>query len=180
MNNGHLGEIELAQLSDKAGREAVGAEIVEHLRWCARCRSAVADYGWLQREISATLTAAADGVFVPRPQWWAVQERVFAGRRRQITAWRVSSIAGVALAVCLMVAGATIAASPAPSTGAVAQTLSPELVVAPAPVTVIASGEHSISMSMATPTPAMSCDVTLLSPALGLPPTPPELETRGP
>ncbi|MFQ6101719.1 MAG: hypothetical protein ACE5OS_10875 [Anaerolineae bacterium] len=164
----HLREMELACLSDGEA----GEEVAAHLRWCAHCRSTVADYRWLQGEIAAALAVAADAVPVPRPKWWAVRERMFAGRRRQVVGWRVSAFASVVLAVCLIL---SIPNFLAPAVAA--QRLQPEVVMVPAPVTAAVSGE--CMASMATPTPAIFCEEAepLPTPALMLPPTPPEPET---
>ncbi len=171
MSQVHPEEIELARFSD--GEAGVGG--AGHLRWCARCRSVVADYRWLQDEITATLATAADAVPVPRPKWWVVQERLFASRRRQVTGGRISAVASVVLTVCLM-----LSLSPVLATAAIAQTartLPPAAVVAPAPVTAVVSGGRMASV--ATPTPAISRDEVTSSPtpAFVLPPTPPEPET---
>ena len=168
MNKTHPKEKELARF----GEGDVSVVVAEHLRWCARCRSAVADYRWLQGEIEATLTAAAEAVVVPGPKWWAVQERLFASRRRLVMGRRVSAFASTILAVCLMMSvpnflGLAVAA----------QMSQPEVVVVPAPVTAAVSGASVASM--ATPTPVMSCaDAEPSStPAFVLPPTPPAPET---
>ncbi len=171
MSEVHLRETELARLSD--GEADV--EMDGHLRWCARCRSVVADYRWLQGEITAALAAAASAVVVPRPSWWAVQEVLSTSRRRQITGGRVSAVASLVLTVCLM-----LSVSPVLGTAAIVQTARtspPEPMVAPAPVTAVVPGERAASM--ATPTPVMSCEeiTPLPTPALMLPPTPPEPET---
>jgi len=165
----HPQEIELAHLDD----EETSVCVTEHLHWCARCRSIVADYVWLQGEIAATLATVADAVPVPRPKWWAVQEALFTSQRRQITGWRVSAAASVVLAVCLM-----LVISPVLGTAVVARTLSPEVMVAPAPVTAVVSSE--LVASVATPTPVVSCEGAIPlpapTPAFMLPPTPPEPE----
>jgi hypothetical protein len=176
MNEVHLRETELARLSEES-EEEVGVSVAEHLRWCARCRSGVADYRWLQGEIVAALSAAADAVAVPRSRWWAVQEALSAGQRRQAAGWRASAVASVVLAVCLM-----LSLSPILGTAAMAhaaRTAVPEPVIAPAPVTAVVSGGHfsgECLASMATPTPVVSCGeaTPLPTPALMLPPTPPE------
>ncbi len=165
MRERHPREIELAQLSAREDGEAIDAEMVEHLRWCAHCRSVVADYDWLRKEIATTLEAAAE-IPAPRPQWWAVRDRVFAGQRRQITGWRISAISSVVLAVCLM-----FSAFPIPSTTVAALTSLPEPIVAPAPVTV------AVTLAV-TPTPTTEM-VPPSTPAFMLPPTPPQSETGG-
>jgi len=97
MREMHPREIELARFSDEeAGAEADGRHpVADHLRWCARCRSDVADYRWLQGEVTTALLAAADGVNVPRSRWWAVREAVSASERRQVAGGRVSALASV-------------------------------------------------------------------------------------
>jgi len=179
MSGVHPKEVELTCLSDgEAGVETARtanirrtANVREHLRWCARCRSVVADYGWLQGEIAATLAAAADAVLVPRPKWWAVQEVLLASQRRQIAGCRVSAVASVVLAVCLM-----LSLSPVLGTAVAARTLPPAAMVAPAPATAAASGERMAAV--ATPTPAMSLEggeaESSPTPAFIPPPTPPE------
>lgn len=114
MGEEHLRELELAALADE---EAGGRE--EHLRWCKRCRDAATGYSWLQREIVATLAAAAEAVPVPRPRWQEVRERLRAGQRRLAAAYRLATSASVVLVVCFMLAvssilGTTVAASSLP------------------------------------------------------------------
>ena len=172
MSEAHPEETELARLSDGGS----GASVAQHVSWCARCRNVVADYRWLQEGIADTLATAADRVAVPRPQWWAVQEALSTGRRRQVMEGRVSAVASVVLAVCLM-----LSLSPVLGTAGIVQgahTSLPQVVVAPAPVTVAVSGEHSggCGASMETPTPVVfyEGDATLVpTPAFMLPPTPP-------
>ncbi len=170
MSKVHPREVELAYLSD----EEAGGEVTAHLRWCARCRSVVADYRWLQREIATTLAVAADVASVPRPKWWAVRERIFTRQRRQVAGWRASAFASVVLSVCLMLSVPNFLSLPV-----AAQRLQPEVATAPAPVTAVVSGETMASL--ATPTPLIPCkdrEPTLpLTPAVVLPPTPPQPET---
>ena len=185
MRERHPQEIELAQLSDRENGEVIDAETAEHLRWCTHCRSVVADYEWLQEEIEVTLSVAAE-VPVPRPQWWAVRERVFAGQRRQITGWRISALSSLVLAVCLMlrivpirsafpIQSTTVAALTSFPSGQSPLEASPEPIVAPAPVTIAVT-------LMATPTPTTRpCRERMppSTPAFMLPPTPPQSETGG-
>ena len=166
----HPSEFELTWLSDS---ETDGdGEVAEHLHWCTCCRSVVADYRWLQEEVTATLVAVADSVPVPGPEWWAVQERIFANQRRQVAGWRASAVASVVLAVCLML---SVSLSPVFGTAALAQTASPEVIVAIAPAadsSVVSGGRLA---SVATPTPSV-CEVgqeVTPPPAFVLPPTPP-------
>ena len=165
MSEAHLMETELAYLSDGES----GAEVAAHLRWCARCRSVAADYCWLQGEIETALATVAEAVPVPGSRWWAVQARLFAGRRRQIAGWRVSAFASVVLAVSLMLSAPSFL-TPA----VVALGEQPGAATVPAPVTAFAAGE-----SVATPTPVISCADEALpppTPAVVLPPTPPQPE----
>ncbi len=164
MNNKHLRETELAHLDDGSG----GAHAMEHLRWCALCRSAAADYRWLRREVTATLMAAADVVPVPSPKWRAVQRRLSAGRRREVVGRRVSAIAGAVSAMCLM-----LSVSLMPGTIVAAGALSPDVAIAPAPITAFLSGGRQASV--ATPTPAILGEEATSppTPTVGLPPTPP-------
>ncbi len=171
MSKAHLRETELARLSDPEA----DVEIAEHVRWCACCRSVVADYRWLQGEVATALATAADAVVMPRPKWWAVQEVISTSRRRQAMGGRLSAVAGVVLAVCLM-----LSVSPVLGTAIVARTLPPEPLGVPAPVTAVGPNVHLFSV--ATPTPAISCEgIGLLStPAFAPPPAPPESETCSP
>lgn len=169
MGKVHLRETELACLSD--GEPDV--EMAEHLRWCARCRSIATDYRWLQGEIKATLAAVADAVAVPGPKWRVVQERMSASQRRRVAVPRVSAVASVVSAVCLM-----LSVSPVLGTAAIAQTartLPPEPIVAPAPAMAVVSSEPGEHLAlMATPTPDISHEeaALALTPAVMLPPTP--------
>jgi len=167
MSEVHPREAELIRFGDGEA----STDVAEHLRWCAHCRSVVADYRWLQREIVTTLAAAADAVPVPRSKWWAVQEVLFATQQRLVVGWRVSAVASVVLAVCLM-----LSLSPVLGVAVAARTLPPAPMIAPAPATTVVSGEQKISR--ATPTPVVSSEevTPLPTPALMLPPTPPQLE----
>jgi len=163
----HLRETELARFDE--GEAGVG--VAKHLRWCARCRSIVADYRWLQQEIAATLALAAHAVPVPRPKWRAVRERMIVSRRHQMR-WYASAAASVMLTVCLVLFVPNFL-----GLAVVAQMPQPEAVMPPAPVTAVVSGEHPVSG--ATPTPAISCAEakSLQTPVFVLPPTPPESGT---
>ena len=168
----HPEEMELACWAD--GNEAASGQMGAHMRRCAQCRSAVADYRWLQGELGTTLAAVAGAVPLPRPKWWAVQGRLLASRR-QAARWRVSAVSGLVLAVCLM-----LALSPVWGSAAAAQTLLPQVRVARVPVTAPASGCVPASISgthpawNTTPTPPVSSETVtpLPTPALVLPPTP--------
>jgi hypothetical protein len=141
MRERHPSEVELARWGDA---QEADAGLVEHLRWCAHCRSIASEYRWLQEEVIAILADAADAAPAPRPRWWAVQESLSASRRRQIAGWRLSAIASVVLSLSLM-----LSAAPALDTAIVmaqtARILSPEAAMATAPLTGAA----------ATPTPVV-------------------------
>jgi hypothetical protein len=169
MGKVHPEETQLARWGDGERR----ADIAAHVRWCARCRSGVADYRWLAGEIEATLTAAADAVDVPRPRWWALRERLIAGQRRRVAGWRASAVASVVLAVCLM-----LSLSPVPLGTAVAARMVPlEAMVVPAPVTASASGTHAAPGVTPTPIVSRAEATPAPTPDFVLPPTPPERET---
>ena len=165
----HPGEMELARMGD--GED--GAGVAEHVRWCARCRSIGADFGWLGGEIQAALSAAADGVSVPRPQWWVVQEHLHASQRRRVAGRQVSAAAGVLLAAYLML---WVSVSPALGTAVAARTSPPEAIIAPAPAMALVS-DAGVALE-ATPTPVILCEAATAAPtpAFMLPPTPPEPE----
>jgi len=166
MNEIHPRETELARCGD----QETGAGLAEHLRWCARCRGVVADYRWLQGEITSTLTVAADAVAMPRPKWWVVQERMSASQRRQMAGWWASAFASVALMVCFMLFAPNFT-GPA----GVAQTPQPEMVMGRAPVTHFVSGDRVASMATSTPDMSGAETVSSPTPAFVLPPTPPEV-----
>lgn len=164
----HLPETELA----RAGSGETDTCLVEHLRWCARCRSAAAEYSWLGERIEDALTATAVAVDVPRPRWRAVKRRMAAGQNRRIAGWRVSATAGIAFAICAVlslssIVGVTVAA----------QTSSPEAVMTPASATAVLFTMRVLSdtrtPSIATPTPIASREGVELSSILTLPPLPP-------
>jgi hypothetical protein len=167
MSEVHPKETELARFSD----EQPSASVADHLRWCARCRSGVADYQWLGGEIEATLKAAADEVPVPRPRWWAVQARLRAGQQRRAAGWRASAFASIALVIsfvlCVPNVACPVVAAPVPP---------PKAATVPPSVTAFVSGAHRVAL--ATPTPAIpqGGEKPLLTPAFALPPTPPDPE----
>jgi hypothetical protein len=114
MSESHLQEIELAQLGSEGGADGISSDASEHLQWCKRCRSARAEYHWLGQKVAEALAATSDAVWVPRPQWSVVKGHLTVSRQRHLAGWRVSAIASVALAVCLILivpfwAGATTA-----------------------------------------------------------------------
>lgn len=127
MSQGHLSETELAQVSESEDRE----KLEGHLRWCSRCRRALADYGWLQGEVEALLEAEADAVPVPRSNWQTVRDRLGSAERRN-KGREMLVAAGAALVLCLMVGtpavlGRKAEAEAIPASG---------VVTAPAPVSV--------------------------------------------
>jgi hypothetical protein len=172
MSTIHPRETELACACDKEP----SADLVEHLRWCARCRNAAADYRWLESNLGVTLATAACALPVPRPAWRAVRERLSTGQQRLAAGRRLSVVASVALVVCVM-----LVASPALGAALGAQTLLPRVAVHPSLATVFASGGEDAS-SMMTPTPVLSGEKLGSSPtcALALPPTQPRPDTLSP
>jgi hypothetical protein len=164
MYSAHPDESALARLAEAddgtALASAATAEMLEHLRWCARCRTRVADYRWLQDEIVGALGSTADAVCVPHPRWWAVREELIAKTRQQSTASRVSALASAMLAVCLIffrplisvpsLLGTTQPASP------VWMVSYPEAVIATAPTAAVPSSTLSESPAGATPTPDLA------------------------
>ena len=174
MSKVHPEETQLARWSDGEAR----ADVAAHVRWCARCRSGVADYRWLAGEVGAALTAAADAAGVPRPRWWALRGRLITEQRRRVAGWRASAVASVVLAVCLM-----LSLSPVLLRTAVAARMVPlEAMVVPAPMTASTAITASVSGTHvapgATPTPIVSRAESTPAPTpdFSLPPTPPEPE----
>lgn len=174
MSEIHPGETQLARWGDGEA----SADVAAHVRWCARCRSGVADYRWLAGEIGATLTTAADAVDVPHPRWWALRGRLIAEQRRRVAGWRASAVASVVLAVCLMLSLSPVLLS----TAVAARMVPPEAMVVPAPMTASTADMASVSgthaVPGATPTPIASRTEAAPAPTPGfaLPPTPPEPE----
>lgn len=160
----HLREMELACSSTESNVRS------EHLRWCARCRNLAAEYHWLDGQLADALASASEAVPVAHPKWRAVKQRMIAGRQRRVAGWRVSAAASVALAVCMLlsissVVGATVAA----------QLSSPEAVMTPASVPVVASDDSVTSSATSTSTPIVPYGgiETPPAPALAPIPTPP-------
>jgi hypothetical protein len=161
MYSAHPDESALARLTeaddDAATAGAANAEMLEHLRWCARCRTHVADYRWLQDELVGALGAAADAVHVPYPRWWGVREGLIAKTRQQSAAGRVSALASAVLAVCLMFFRPLILV---PSLLETTQPASPvwmvscpEAVIATAPTAIVSLSTLPDSIAEVTPTP---------------------------
>ena len=183
MSETHPKEIELARFEDGEA----SAEVTEHLRWCARCRSAVADYRWLQGEVTATLALAADLVPVPRPKWWAVCESLSLGERRRAGRRRASALASLALVFSLILSAPGFLGA-----AVVAQAVPADVVMAPAPVTLSRVGATSTVDTdvdvdtgpgpMVTPTPTiLRIDGASSAPAIPLlpPPTRPTPSLNG-
>jgi predicted anti-sigma-YlaC factor YlaD len=178
MSGIHLQETKLACVGsaepDADASALSGESVTEHLRWCSQCRSVAAEYHWLRERIEDTLAVTANAVSVPRPKWRVVKRRMAAGQKRQITGWRASATAGVALAFCAILSLSSIA-----GVTAAVQTSFPEAVMTPVSVTVIISDVHTASG--ATPTPIASREgIESPSSTLTLPPlpTPPEPDAR--
>jgi anti-sigma factor RsiW len=127
MTESHPLEIELSRFSELENRE----EVERHLQRCSRCRRILADYGWVEGEITSLLEAEADAVPIPNPNWRAVHTELGRAERRSRGRERLVA-AGAALVVCLMlgapfVLGGEAHAQVVPASG---------LVTAPAPVSV--------------------------------------------
>ena len=151
----HLRESDLSRLGDGE----LNAEVMEHLRWCARCRTSAAEFDWLRQEIATTLSAAATAAPRSQPKWWDVQQRLTVGQQRGAAGRRLSVIAGVVLAISLVL----VVPSFLGTTAVAQQTASPEPVVAWAPGTAVASAETLSPVSAApllaaTPTPPASAE----------------------
>jgi predicted anti-sigma-YlaC factor YlaD len=159
----HLREMELACSSTESNVHS------EHLRWCAQCRNLAAEYRWLDGQLTDMLASASEAVPVTRPKWRAVKRRMIAGRQRRVAGWRVSAVASVALAVCMLlsissIVGATVAV----------QLSSPEAVMTPADaVTIVVSEDPVTSSATSTPIASYGGIETPSTPALAPIPTPP-------
>ena len=174
----HPKEIDLAWLSESDGAEG---EMAEHLRWCGRCRSAVADHRWLQDEVSSVLAVAAEVVPVPRPRWWDVQEVLRANnQRRQARGWWTSAVASAVAAVCLMLAVSSMFGPAFGTVVAASQTAPPVLASVAAVATAPDVSLLTDSFLVATPTPVVFDEAREASlsptPVLLLPPTPAQPE----
>ena len=95
----HLTELELARAAAGDGSE----DLIDHLRWCGQCRTAIAEYGWLQEEIERALEVEADGAPVPEPDWMGVRERLQSPKPVSVIGRRAAAVS-LAAAVCLVVA----------------------------------------------------------------------------
>jgi hypothetical protein len=167
----HPSDHDLACVTEDSATEDVAA----HVRDCARCRSAVADFRWLGDELEAVLAAAVETVPVPRPAWRAVRAHLTAIQRRQMVRGWASACASVLLAAGLMfgapnfvnMAGLATTAQAAQAKAIIAPTPRPPIVTGASPATYVTS------------TPAVSNDhrAPLPTPAFKLPPTPPDPAT---
>lgn len=103
MNGKHPGELQLARLSD----EAAVWNAADHLGWCARCRRILADFQWLEGEVTASLEAEATAAPVPRADCGAVSSRL--GRSAgHLSRNRLAFAATAALLVCVMIAAPSL------------------------------------------------------------------------
>jgi hypothetical protein len=168
MRDWHPAEGELAGLSS----EPAGGGILEHVRFCARCRSVLADHNWLQQELSEALRSVANEICVPRPAWWEVQGLLLENRRRQSLRTQVSAAVSAAVAVCVLLC---VPGFMRPA--AVARGLQPEVSVRPTPVMVpqpsLVRGTSRSSRTSAVLTVSRSASESSRGPALVPLPTPP-------
>jgi hypothetical protein len=173
MREGHPRDSELAGLSG----ESFDDGILEHVRCCARCRSVVADYDWLQEELAGTLTRVVSDVAVPRSAWWELQDRLLESSRRQSVRIQLSAVVGAAMVVCLLLC---VPGFIRPA--AAAQALQPEASLRPTPMVVAEpagvcgrSLPATTSAVVTVPRPA-SHSQSSPAPALVPLPTPPDSE----
>lgn len=96
----HPTELELARWAEDGRPE----ELMEHLRWCRRCRNDVSEYRWLQEEIDRALKAEAGGAPVPEPDWRCVWKQIDEGPGAVSPAGRRAAAVSLAAMVCLMLA----------------------------------------------------------------------------
>lgn len=132
--------------SDKARKE-----MAQHLRWCASCRSGVADYRWLQGEITSTLQAVVDATPVPPSNWPGVQQLLSVGQRRSLLRQRLSGALSAGLVICLV-----FVASPVLEAAWGAGAMAVQVLPVRPPVLVSVSGEPR--PPAITSTPACSLD----------------------
>ena len=160
MRQNHLQESELARIGD--GK--LGAEAMEHLRWCTRCSSTAADYRWLGTEVTAALQMSALKIPTPQPKWLEVQKRLHAYQRRLVETCRVAAASSIGLVICMM-----LVASPILVVSIGAQPLPPQ----PTPDPSSATFDAQVS---ATATPALTREAMEppATPILVPNPTPPE------
>lgn len=93
----HPSDAELARYDEQAHVGPGG----QHVLICRECRTTVAEYGWLRRELIAVLHGIADGPGVPRRGWEGVRRGTLRMRRRQLAGWYGTATFGIALVLCL-------------------------------------------------------------------------------
>jgi hypothetical protein len=125
MTESHPPESELARFSELKDREGLES----HVQRCSRCRRVFADYGWVEREITSLLSAEADAVPVPDPNWRGVREQLGRAERRSKRR-ELLVTAAAALVVCLMFGAPSVLGRKAQAQAMPASAL----VTAPAPV----------------------------------------------
>jgi hypothetical protein len=161
----HPKETDLARLADLNGEAGEG----EHLDWCSQCRSRVADYRWLQGEIASALSAVAAAVPVPRPAWWAVEERLLAAQRRANTGRRATAVATVVLTAGLLLSVSLLASTPAAGEMAAYRAT-----MTPVPAMAVVPEEYS--PTGLTRTPGTDTETPSATPVFVQAPTPSESE----
>jgi hypothetical protein len=157
--------------------ESIDDRILEHVRCCARCRSVVADYDWLQEELAGTLTGVVSDGPVPRSAYWELQDRLLESSRRQSVRIQLSAVVRAAMVVCVLLC---VPGFMRPA--AAAQALQPEASLRPTPM-VVAESVGACGRSLPATT---SATVAVSRPALHWPsspapalaplPTPPDSE----
>jgi hypothetical protein len=167
----HPTDFQLASLSDE-GASSGGRK---HIRSCARCRSAVADYEWLEAELAATLETAAKRARSPRATWWELQNRLNESRHLQVVRLRASAVLSAAMTVCLLLCAPSLI-KPA----AAAQAPRPAVSVRPTPIAIAESTEGvdgSLSSRTSTLLTALgTAQQSSVAPSLVPLPTPPDCE----
>jgi hypothetical protein len=171
MTQCHLSDVELAKLSGGTAAD----DLAGHVRSCARCRSVVADFDWLQGELAETLKSVVNEVSVPSPGWREVQGKLLESRCRQAVMAQVSALvsAAVVLSLLLFVPGFL-----KPATAGAG--LQPGVALRPTPVAVAvptgATGGFPLSGTSAGPALSRSVMRASLVPGVQALPTPPDPE----
>ena len=160
----HPTELELARAAGGHRCE----DLVEHLRWCRRCRSTLADYEWLQDETERTLTAEADGAPVPDSDWVGLRARLqspgpLPAVGQRAVAVSLAAMVGLIVMVPVVVAGESRARRMAPR---LEDVLTPRT-----PVAVLGDGRRGTPASRPSGGPRHAQRVSL---PFVPPPTPPE------
>ena len=171
MREWHPTDYELVQLSGGSPT----CEDLEHVRSCARCRSVVSEYDWLEGALGETLNSFAREIPVRRSEWWQVQNRLVERRRRQSIRIQMSALTSAAMVVCLLLC-APVLTKPAVA----AQALEPEPALRPTPIVVpkpTGAGRQSVLLGTASVfTVSRPVTDSSLAPALVPLPTPPGSE----